>query len=211
MGFKFRIGNLIVISTKGKDDWEAKLDEKVESLETKIERGVEGWIKNDRIFDGFRNTYARVLITLMSWGGLLGFGYFAFVTPGLFWWYAGTMMVLIVMNQLSVRYVFSEERSWIVDEYQARRRDQAYHGAFRRVNNAIGLVVFLLLWNWAFELGGPKFLQFIAKPRFELTIDWSIEQLGVVVVAIIAFLSLVKYLAWGMKGEPWRSKDEPNE
>lgn len=211
MGIKFRIGNLIVISTKEKDDWESKLDEKIKSLDEQIESKVQSWIVNDRIFDGFRNTYARILITLMSWGGLFGFGYFAFTTPGLFWWYLGTMMVLIVMNQLSVRYVFSEEKSWVVDEYQAVRRDRAYHGAYRRVSNFISLLIFVILVDWAFEFGGERFVSLVAPLPFELTISWSLEQLGVVLVAISCFLSLVKYLAWGMKGEPFRSKDEPNE
>lgn len=212
MGIKFRIGNLIVVSTKGKDDdWEAKLDRKIESLETQAETKIGNWIMNDRIFDGFRNTYARVLITLMSWGGLIGFGYAAFVNQGLVWWYAGTMMVLILMNQLSVRYVFAEDNTWLIDEYHSARRDKAYHGAYRRVANMVALVGIFVIGNWAFDFGGEHFVQFMAPVPFELHISWTLEQLGVVVVALISYFSLVKYLAWGMKGEPFRSKDEPNE
>jgi hypothetical protein len=212
MSIKFRIGNLIVITTNDKeDDWETRLEDKIESLEAKAETKVGNWIANDRFFDGFRNTYGRTLITIMSWAGLFGFGYAAFTNAGLFWWYLVTMLILVLMNQLSVRFAFAEDNTWRLDEYHAARRDRAYHGAYRRVGNMVSLLIIIVLGNWAFDFGGEDFVRLMAKLPFELHISWTLEQLGVVLVGITAYFSLLKYLAWGMKGEPWRSKDEPNE
>jgi hypothetical protein len=46
-----------------------------------------------------------------------------------------------------------------------------------------------------------------------LTVDFQLSASQAIVVAagVVGFYSLQKYIAWGIKGEPFRSKDEPNE
>ena len=44
-------------------------------------------------------------------------------------------------------------------------------------------------------------------------INWHIGayQVAVILVFLMGLFSLMPYFAWGFKGEPFRSKDEPNE
>ena len=212
MAFKFRIGNFVIINTaKSGDDWEQDLDKKLDSVEVIIESRIRNWVLNDRFFDGLRNTPGRILITLMSWTGLFGLGFVAFTNGSLAWWYAATMAILVILNQLSVRFVFSDEENRLVDEYQSRRRDKAYHGAYRRVASMVTLILILVLGNWAFDFGGERFISFTASLPFVFQVNWSLEQLFVVLIAIFSYFSLLKYLAWGMKGEPMRPSAQPND
>ena len=222
MAIKFRIGNLVVITTDDKDKRpnsvvERELDElalQVDDFGSKVENKITAWIKNDRFFDGFRNTYARVLLYVLGLLTLIWFGALAFNDPSLTWWYVIAMLLTVLAQQISVRYVFSDDREELVDEYQAARRDRAYRIAYQNLQKlvsafllvaAILTLVPLDVWlgQTAFDWDFTRLLDF----DFAL----SIPQAIVIYAGVVALMNLQKYWAWGMKGEPFRSKDEPNE
>lgn len=222
MGIKFRIGNLVVITTDEKDQRPKSLVDRelnelasnVDNLGSKIEYRVTAWIKNDRVFDGLRNTYARVLLYVLGFLTLVWFGIIAFNDPALTWWYVFALFLTVLAQQISVRYVFSDDKDELIDEYQAARRDKAYRIAYKNLTSLVGasLVIGLFLsWVpldvWAgkaqFDWDFSRFLNF----NFSLSPNQAI----VVYAGVVALMNLQKYWAWGMKGEPFRSKDEPNE
>jgi hypothetical protein len=222
MAIKFRIGNLVVITTDDQDKRPKNVIDKeltalaanVDDFGSKIETKVKHWIKNDRIFDGFRNTYARVLLYVLGLLTLIWFGISAFNNPALTWWYVGALLVTVLAQQISVRYVFNAGDDELVDEYQAARRDKAYRIAYKNLQSLVGaaLVIGLFL-SWvpievwlgkaAFDWDFSRFLNF----DFSISLDQAI----VIYAGVVALMNLQKYWAWGMKGEPFRSKDEPNE
>jgi hypothetical protein len=222
MAIKFRIGNLVVITTKEKDQRpksvvERELNElasNVDDLGTKIENRVTAWIKNDRIFDGFRNTYARVLLYVLGLLTLVWFGIVAFNDPALTWWYVFALFMTVLAQQISVRYVFSDDKNELIDEYQAARRDRSYRIAYKNLQSLVGssLAIGLFL-SWV-----PADV-WIGKEQFDwdfsrfLNFDFSLtpNQAIVIYAGVVALMNLQKYWAWGIKGEPFRSKDEPNE
>jgi membrane protein implicated in regulation of membrane protease activity len=222
MAIKFRIGNLVVITTDDKDKRpksvvERELDElalNVDDLGLRIESKIMTWIKNDRYFDGFRNTYARILLFVVGALTLIWFGILAFNDPALTWWYVLALVLTVLAQQISVRYVFSDDKDELVDEYQAARRDKAYRIAYKNLQSLVGsaLVIAAILslvsldvWlgKAAFDWDFTRLLDF----DFSLTLNQAI----VVYAGVVALMNLQKYWAWGMKGEPFRSKDEPNE
>lgn len=222
MAVKFRIGNLVVITTKDqekrpKNVVEQELDaiaSNVDDFGSKIEAKVKGWIKNDRFFDGFRNTYARVLLYVLGLLTLIWFGISAFNDPALTWWYVGALIATVLAQQISVRYVFSNGDDELVDEYQAARRDKAYRIAYKNLQSLVSsaLVVAAIFSCVPLDvwLGNTEFnwnFNAVLKFDFSLTLNQAI----VIYAGVIALMNLQKYWAWGVKGEPFRSKDEPNE
>lgn len=222
MAIKFRIGNLVVISTDSKDERprsevDRELNElalKVDNFGLAIESRITTWIKNDRFFDGFRNTYARILLFILGVLTLIWFGAIAFNNPAFTGWYVLALLVTVLAQQISVRYVFNDDKNEIVDEYQAARRDKAYRIAYKNLQSLVGaglLLVAVFAWlppgffanNSEIDLDFSRALGF----DFQLTLNQAI----VVYAGVVATMHLQKYWAWGMKGEPFRSKDEPNE
>lgn len=222
MAIKFRIGNLVVITTDDKDKRpksvvERELDElalNVDDLGSRIESKITTWIKNDRFFDGFRNTYARILLFVVGALTLIWFGFLAFNDPALTWWYVAALVLTVLAQQISVRYVFSDDKDELVDEYQAARRDKAYRIAYKNLQSLVGaaMVIAVILslvplevWlgKAAFDWDFSRWLNF----DFSLTLNQAI----VIYAGVVALMNLQKYWAWGVKGEPFRSKDEPNE
>lgn len=222
MAIKFRIGNLVVITTKDQDKRpknvvEQELDEiasNVDDFGSKLETKIKGWIKNDRIFDGFRNTYARVLLYVVGLLTLIWLGILAFNDPALTWWYVGALLATVLAQQISVRYVFSNGDDELVDEYQAARRDKAYRIAYKNLQSLVSsALVIAAIISWVpFDvwLGNNEF-NWNFNPLLTFDFSLTLNQAIVIYAGVIALMNLQKYWAWGVKGEPFRSKDEPNE
>lgn len=222
MAVKFRIGNLVVLttdskSTKSKSALERELDAaaaNVEELGSKLESGIKGWIKNDRIFDGFRNTYARILLLILGVLTLVWFGVIAYNDPNLTGWYVLALLLTVLAQQLSVRYVFTPDQDELVDEYQAARRDRAYRIAYQNLQSLVAWALFIVAvvaWLPAGFFSGNQEIDWDFTRALNLSLSISIHQAIVIFAGAVALMNLQKYWAWGIKGEPFRSKDEPNE
>lgn len=189
--------------TKGQENF----DSKVEKFEERVEKGVRNWIQNDKGFDGFRNTPARVLLAVLTYGVLFGFGALALFNQGdSIWWYIILLALIGTMQKISVRFVFDDEE--LVDEYQAARRNKAYRHAYKRIGLVLGILAFDAL-AWAIirnvmnniGLDGQTTLYRLFESDFETGL--SLYSIGVISVFIVGLFSLQKYLSWGVKGEPW--------
>lgn len=222
MAIKFRIGNLVVITTdakkdKPKDSLDREIDElaaNVDDIGSKVETIIKSWIKNDRIFDGFRNTYARILLLILGLLTVFWFGALAYNDANLTGWYVGALLLTVLAQQISVRYVFNSDEDELVDEYQAARRDRAYRIAYKNLQT---LVVWALLigatlaWLPAEFFSGEQQIDWDFTRTLNLSFSVSANQAIVVFAGAVSLMNLQKYWAWGIKGEPFRSKDEPND
>jgi len=225
MAVKFRIGNwfIVEVDRDAEKDPSKQADELIRKFESQVESKIKNWVKNDRFFDGLRNTYARVLLILLTWVTLFGFGYLAFNSESLTIWYVLSLVLLGAMHQLSVRHVFSSSSdSWfsfrvasvesddLLDEYQRARRDRAFRGAYRNLGSVVFALftayMVYLVWQSS-DAAGSLELPAVLTVDFQL----SLSQVVVITAGVVGFYSLQKYIAWGIKGEPFRSKDEPNE
>ena len=222
MAIKFRIGNLVVITTdakkdKPKDSLDREIDElaaNVDDIGSKVETQIKSWIKNDRVFDGFRNTYARILLLILGLLTVFWFGALAYNDANLTGWYVGALLLTVLAQQISVRYVFNSDEDELVDEYQAARRDRAYRIAYKNLQT---LVVWALLigatlaWLPAEFFSGEQQIDWDFTRTLNLSFSVSANQAIVVFAGAVSLMNLQKYWAWGIKGEPFRSKDEPND
>ncbi len=175
------------------------VDAKKEELGKKSMEKLVFWFRRDTFFDGFRNTPARILITTLSafvlYGGLIlcwaGYNNFDYIVA---------LLVVLAMQAISVRFVFQINGKDILDEYQEKRRDRAYRRAYQNIRRIMVLLV--LAWvaytyireHMDVELGGWEILSF----QRALTIS----------IFLIGLVSLQKYLAFGIKGEPFVSREE---
>ena len=192
------------------DTFAASIEESADQAAERLERGFINWVKNDRFFDGFRNTYARVLLVSLASLWLLGGLLFTYNSGSGFWVYAIGVGLSVLAQQISVRFVFNAEARELVDEYQEARRNRAYRRAYRWVTGIVtGLVMTVLFYAYANVYFTDGYIPLI-PPAF---IDWNIGayQVAVILVFLMGLFSLMPYFAWGFKGEPFRSKDEPNE
>lgn len=225
MAFKFRIGNFIIINLD-KDaaaDPAYRIEEHIERLESQLDSKVKNWFKNDRVFDWLRNTYARVALILFTWVTLFGFGYLAFNSESLTVWYVLSLVLLGVLNQLSVRFVFNSfddpwfsvralsiESDELADEYQRARRDRAFRMAYRNLGSTVFALftayLVYLVWQ-ASDVADALDFPTVLTVDFQL----SLSQVVVVAAGVIGFYSLQKYIAWGFKGEPLNSRNKQAE
>jgi hypothetical protein len=225
MAFKFRIGNFIIINLD-KDaaaDPAYRIEEHIERLESQLDSKVKNWFKNDRVFDWLRNTYARVALILFTWVTLFGFGYLAFNSESLTVWYVLSLVLLGVLNQLSVRFVFNSfddpwfsvralsiESDELADEYQRARRDRAFRMAYRNLGSTVFALftayLVYLVWQ-ASDVAEAFDIPAVLTVDFQL----SLSQVVVVAAGVIGFYSLQKYIAWGFKGEPLKSRNKQAE
>lgn len=192
------------------DEGAKKFEESAEQAAERFERGFINWVKNDRFFDGFRNTYARVLLVLLAAGWLLGGLLVTYNTSSGFINYTVGVAVSVVAHQISVRFVFNTAGKPIVDEYQEARRNRAYRRAYGWVTGIVtGLVMTVLFYAYVNAYFTDGYIPLV-PPAF---INWNIGayQVAVILVFLMGLFSLMPYFAWGFKGEPFRSKNEPNE
>ena len=173
----------------------------------KVSRTVNNWLKNDTFFDGFRNTYARVLITAISYVILYGWGAIAFYKESSIVGYSFALACALLMQAISVRFVFNSGLDLLLDEYQAQRRDVAYRKAYRGIRGVITLL--LLVWVGATALDSASvsgLVQNLASVQRPASLDNY--RLAVLGVFLLGEISLQKYIAYGFKGEPFVSRLE---
>jgi hypothetical protein len=134
-----------------------------------------------------------------------------------------SLVLLGALHQLSVRFVFNQatdqwfsfrvlsfESDELVDEYQRARRDRAFHRAYRNLGSfatALFTAYLVYLVLQASDAAGSFAFPSVLNFNFQL----SLSQTIVLVAGVTGFFTLQKYIAWGFKGEPVRSKNEPNE
>ena len=222
MPFKLRLGKWLIINTENVSEQtlESEIEKSIGSFEDEIESRLKNWIRNDRIFDFLRGTAARVILILVTWATLYGFGYLAYTNPSLTWWYVGALVLLGLIHAMSVRYVFGsmEDRGFqfrvmnvemdgLTDEYQRARRDRAFRIAYQNIG---GLSSFLIGAYVTYQI----YLSSEAAGKFQIpagfTFDFyvSLEQAIVVLAGMIGFFTLQKYIGWGFRGEPKREKED---
>lgn len=188
-----------------------EIETSIENAAKRFEQKVIDWVKNDRIFDGFRNTYARVLLSGITWIVLVGYGWAVYETEsnGIIF-YTLSVGLCLLAQKISVRFVFDLEGKNLVDEYQRTRRNLAYRRAYRRLGYMIASVLVVALFYcyaaYYFENGSFSFW-----PNAAFYVQLDGYRIIVLLIFIAGLFTLQPYLAWGFKGEPWRSKDEPNE
>jgi len=208
---KVRIGSLVIsVQPKSQRSAEEKLESKVENLEVLVESKIKNWIRNDRFFDGMRNTPARVLLWVL--GNLALYGGLAICLTretGIVA-YAIVVALTVFAQKLSVRFVFDTDASDLVDEYQRTRRDRSFRRAYRNVTGAfVGLVAVILFYGYVSFYFENGYLTLWPTAFMNLHID-SYRVLSVLIF-LAGFFTLQPYWAWGFKGEPMHSKDVPND
>ena len=89
MAVRFRIGTFQFNITKqdSLDSFEpvTSIEKEVDDLNDKLESMISNSVKNDTFFNFLRGTAARVILTIVTWLTLFGFGYLAFVNEQLVW------------------------------------------------------------------------------------------------------------------------------
>jgi len=211
MSKKVRIGSLVIsVQPKSQRSTDGKLESQVENLEVLVESKIKNWIRNDRFFDGMRNTPARVLLWVL--GNLALYAGLAICLTretGIVA-YAIVVALTVFAQKLSVRFVFDTDASDLVDEYQRTRRDRSYRRAYRNVTGAfVGLVAVILFYGYVAFYFENGYLTLWPTAFINLHID-SYRVLSVLIF-LAGFFTLQPYWAWGFKGEPMRSKDVPND
>lgn len=189
---------------------ENEIEEKIEAAAERFEIRLKDWMKNDRFFDGFRNTYARVLLYVLGNLTLFGGLIYCFSESSGLLIYAVLVLLTVLSQKLSVRFVFDTDADELVDEYQRARRDRSYRRAYRNVAGAFtGLIACILVVSYFTYFVENKYFTFWPTVMLDLNLDTY--RTLVVLVFLMGFFTLQPYFAWGFKGEPWRSKDEPND
>jgi len=192
------------------DEGSKKLEESAEQAAERFERGFINWVKNDRFFDGFRNTYARVLLILLASVWLVGGLLYCYNNESGFFIYAIGLGLSVLAQKISVRFVFSTSDLKLADEYQEARRNRAYRRAYTWVTQIVtGLVAVVLFYAYVNVYFTDGYIPLIP----DAFIDWNLGayQVATILVFFMGLFSLIPHFAWGFKGEPFRSKNEPNE
>lgn len=192
------------------DEFGAKIEESAEQAAERFERGFINWVKNDRFFDGFRNTYARVLLILLASVWLVGGLLYCYNNESGFFIYAIGLGLSVLAQKISVRFVFSTSDLKLADEYQEARRNRAYRRAYTWVTQIVtGLVAVVLFYAYVNVYFTDGYIPMIP----DAFIDWNLGayQVATILVFFMGLFSLIPHFAWGFKGEPFRSKNEPNE
>ena len=159
-------------------------EERVDAPGRKVDAGFRDWVKNDQIFNGLRNTPARILLAVLTIGVLYGIPVIELVSGGVpILLYIGLLGLVILMQKLSVRFAFDDDSE--IDEYQHKRRNRAYRRAYKRVGLNALLVVALLAWNSS------------------LNFNFASRNPNIIFIFVVGLFVLQKYLSWGIKGEPW--------
>jgi hypothetical protein len=187
-----------------------KLEESAEQAAERFERGFINWVKNDRFFDGFRNTYARVLLISLATIWLVGGLIYCYVYSSGFFIYAIGVALSVLAQKISVRFVFTTGDLKLADEYQEARRNRAYRRAYSWVTNIVtGLVMTVLFFGYVAVYLTDGYIPLIPSAF----IEWNLGpyEVATILVFFMGLFSLIPHFAWGFKGEPFRSKNEPNE
>lgn len=181
----------------------SEFENKVDAFEARVEKGIQGWVKNDTIFNGFRNTPARILLAVITIGVLYGMGAYAFLSadaPAI-WSYVVCLWLVGMMQKLSVRFVFDEGTQ--IDEYQRDRRDRAFRTAYKHIARILSLMFAVLIFRGFANVNLYNQAQFWPFPNGDFVLRLGTPQVFVGLVFVYSLFVLQKYLSWGFKGEPW--------
>jgi hypothetical protein len=187
-------------TTRSPETLEEMIEAKAQLFGNRITAGTVRWFRNDTFFDGFRNTPARIIISTLSFIVLYGGLIRCWITQDTLLEYIIALLVVLAMQAISVRFVFQIEGREILDEYQSKRRDRAYRRAYKNVRSIIvaGVVGWLAYWyirdHADIGLGGWEMLTY--------------QRVATIAVFAIGLISLQKYLAYGIKGEPFLSRND---
>lgn len=195
--------------------FEDRIDQGAEAFEARVEAGakrfesaVTNWVKNDLIFNWLRTTPARVLMWVFGHIVLFGGLIYCCTQERRLVWYGVAVILMVVMQALSVRFVFETDAKKFVDEYQRARRDRSYRRAYRNVRNALlGLVAFALLYSYGENFASGRHFSF--WPTFYIEVFFDTYRVLSILVFLVGYFTLLPYWGWGFKGEPFRSRDEP--
>jgi len=178
----------------------------------KLEAKITGWFRNDEFFAGFRNTPARAIITTLSVAILFGYGYYAFTNSAQTFWYLGLVCLVLLVQAISVRFVFNMDESStekLLDEYHRRRRDKALRRANKSFVNMMGLfLIAAFLYGYKDYFFGGKDLNFPDGADAVYNFSLSGWQFFVIVIFVSGWIALQKYWSYGIKGEPFLSREE---
>ncbi len=170
-------------------------DAAIAKLERRLEAGVLHWVRNDQIFNGFRNTPARVLLALFTNVALYGFPVATlFVSEIPLWGYGVALLLCLFAQKLSLRFVFDDDD--VIDEYQHNRRNQSYRRAYKRIGSILVATALLMLL-------GIYYQEKLMGSGWQWEIDTYKASFGLVFV--VGLFILQKYLSWGWRGEPLES------
>ena len=124
-------------NTRSPETLEEMIEVRAEMFGNRLTASIVHWFRNDTFFDGFRNTPARIIICALSfivlYGGLIS----CWVTQSSLLEYIIALLVVLVMQAISVRFIFQIEGREILDEYQSQRRDRAYRRAYKNIRSII--------------------------------------------------------------------------
>jgi hypothetical protein len=180
--------------------YESELDAKVAKFERKVEAGVVNWVRTDSAFNFLRGTAARFVLAILSLAVLYGFGWFAFWHPGgAGYYYPGLIVVVVMLQKLSLRFVFDDDS--IIDEYQHKRRNRAYRRAYKRVALIIAVAIAVVVIERSTELSLTSQSAFWPLPNGRLALSFSTYQVYVALVWLLGLFTIQKYLSWGFRGE----------
>jgi len=178
----------------------------------KLEAKITGWFRNDEFFAVFRNTPARAIITALSVAILFGYGYYAFTNSAQTFWYLGLVCLVLLVQAISVRFVFNMDESStekLLDEYHRRRRDKALRRANKSFVYMMGLfLIAAFLYGYKDYFVGGKDLNFPDGADAIYNFSLSGWQFFVIVIFVSGWIALQKYWSYGIKGEPFLSREE---
>jgi len=178
----------------------------------KLKAKITGWFRNDEFFAGFRNTPARAIITALSVAILFGYGYYAFTNSAQTFWYLGLVCLVLLVQAISVRFVFNMDESStekLLDEYHRRRRDKALRRANKSFVYMMGLfLIAAFLYGYKDYFFGGKDLNFPDGADAIYNFSLSGWQFFAIVIFVSGWIALQKYWSYGIKGEPFLSREE---
>jgi hypothetical protein len=151
-----------------------------------------------------------VLLILLASGWLVGGLLYCYNNESGFFIYAIGLGLSVLAQKISVRFVFSTSDLKLADEYQEARRNRAYRRAYTWVTQIVtGLVSVVLFYAYVNVYFTDGYIPLIP----DAFIDWNLGayQVATILVFFMGLFSLIPHFAWGFKGEPFRSKNEPNE
>lgn len=183
----------------------AIFEERISILGEKLTSRLVTWMRNDTIFDGFRNTPARIILNVLSYLVLYGGAIYCWSNfSGVLTWF-GILLVLLLCQAISVRFVFQVQGVGILDEYHERRRARAYSRAYKSFVRYFAFIAGFLIVAFGFALNETLILQQIFSGFTSMVDNYRLIVLFLLVSGVVAFQ---KYFSYGVKGEPFLSRDE---
>jgi hypothetical protein len=194
------------MATSKKQTLEQKIENAAEAFEARAntwsDKTFKRWVGSTEILLGLTNTYARWLITILSYAVLIGWGFYSLYFEDAAVGYAIALLVCFVLQAASVRFIFRWDE--ISDEYQSKRRDAAYRKAYRSIRQIFVLVA--VFWFLSTFVAG--YIYDHSGISFQAPLHMDTYRSAVVAIFLVGLMTLQKYASYGMKGEPFISVAE---